>query len=164
MEDLKASSGASRVFVIVDYLQVFPVPDAVAKNIRTDLDGDKWRIGQMKELRDAIGSENAVLVISEARKPSNDAQEWAGDMAAVMGSARGTYTPDMVLLLNPLSNEELGQGDKSGEEGKKRRERDAEQGFAQQRLSIVKGRDGVQRGRVELKFNFRQSCFVEEEK
>jgi hypothetical protein len=77
---------------------VWPVPDAVAKHIRSDIDADKWRIGQMKELRDAVGSENAALVISEARKPSSDAQEWAGDMAAVMGAARGTYTPDMVLL------------------------------------------------------------------
>jgi hypothetical protein len=53
VEDLKASSGASRIFVAVDYLQVWPVPDTVAKHIRTDIDADKWRIGQMKELRDA---------------------------------------------------------------------------------------------------------------
>lgn len=162
VEDLKASSGASRVFVLLDYLQVWPVPDAVAKNIRTDLDADKWRIGEMKNLRDAIGSENAALVISEARKPSNDAQAWAGDMAAVMGAARGTYTPDMVLLLNPLSDQELGgPDDKNGDAGKKRREQDAEAGFALQRLSIVKGRDGVQRGRVDLRFHFRQSRFEE---
>lgn len=162
VEDLKASSGASRVFVLLDYLQVWPVPDAVAKNIRTDLDADKWRIGQMKELRDAVGSENAALVISEARKPSNDAQEWAGDMAAVMGAARGTYTPDMVLLLNPLSDKELGgPDDKTGENGKQIRDREAEAGFARQRLSIVKGRDGVQRGRVDLRFHFRQSRFEE---
>jgi hypothetical protein len=138
VKDLKASSGASRVFVAVDYLQVWPVPDAVAKHIRTDIDADKWRIGQMKELRDAVGSENATLVISEARKPSSEAQEWAGDMAAVMGAARGTYTPDIVLLLNPLLDDELGKiagvTDKTaGEAGKKQRERDAEEGFARQR-------------------------------
>jgi hypothetical protein len=161
VEDLKASSGASRVFVLLDYLQVWPVPDAVAKHIRTDLDADKWRIGQMKELRDAIGSENAALVISEARKPSSEQREWAGDMAAVMGAARGTYTPDMVLLLNPLSDKELG-GPENGD-GEKQRERDAEEGFARQRLSIVKGRDGVQRGRVDLRFHFRQSRFEESE-
>jgi DNA primase len=160
--DLKASSGARRVIVAVDYLQVWPVPDTVAKHLRTDLDADKWRIGQMKELRDAVGSENATLVISEARKPSNDAQEWAGDMAAVMGAARGTYTPDMVLLLNPLLDKELGgPDDKNGDAGKKQREQDAEAGFARQRLSIVKGRDGVQRGRLDLRFHFRQSRFEE---
>ena len=165
IEDLKVSSGASRVFVLVDYLQVWPVPEPLMKMLRTDLEADKWRIGQMKELRDGVGSENAVFVNSEARKPS-DAQEWAGDMASVMGAARGTYTPDMVLLLNPLSNEELGKldgkkGDDASEAGKKARETDAEEGFARQRLSIVKGRDGVQRGRVELRFHFRQSRFEE---
>jgi hypothetical protein len=166
IEDLKVSSGASRVFVLVDYLQVWPVPEPLMKMLRTDLEADKWRIGQMKELRDGVGSENAVFVNSEARKPS-DAQEWAGDMASVMGAARGTYTPDMVLLLNPLSNEELGKldgkkGDDASEAGKKARETDAEEGFARQRLSIVKGRDGVQRGRVDLRFHFRQSRFEEE--
>jgi hypothetical protein len=87
-------------------------------------------------------------------------------MAAVMGAARGTYTPDMVLLLNPLLDDELGKiagvTDKTaGEVGKKQRERKAEEGFAPQRLSIVKGRDGVQRGRVDLRFHFRQSRFEE---
>ncbi len=163
--DLKASSGASRVFVLVDYLQVWPVPEAVMRSIRTDLDGDKWRIGQMKELRDAVGLD-PVLVISEARKPSKDAQEWAGDMAAVMGAARGTYTPDMVFLLQPLSDKELGakegvEDNGAKEKGRERRERDATAGFADQRLSIAKGRDGVQRGNVDLRFHFRQSRFEE---
>jgi hypothetical protein len=165
VEDLKGSSGASRVFVLVDYLQVWPVPEALMKTLRTDLEADKWRIGQMRELRDGRGSANTVLVISEARKPSNEAQAWGGDMASIMGAARGTYTPDMLLLLNPLSDQELGtlDGKKGDEEaGKKVRERDAEEGFARQRLSIVKGRDGVQRGRVDLRFHFRQSRFEEE--
>jgi DNA primase len=128
-------------------------------------EADKWRIGQMKELRDGRGSANTVQVISEARKPTNDAQGWASDMASIMGAARGIYTPDMVLLLNPLSDQELGRldGDKGNDEaGKKIREREAEEGFARQRLSIVKGRDGVQRGRVDLRFHFRQSRFEEE--
>jgi DNA primase catalytic core len=155
IENLKTSSRASRVFTLVDYLQVWPVTDAMAKTLRTDLDADKWRIGQMKELGDAVGSENPVLVISEARKPSNEAQEWAGDMAAVMGAARGTYTPDMVALLNPLSDDELVKLDG------RTREQDAAEGFARQRLSIVKGRDGVQRGRVDLRFHFYHSRFEE---
>jgi KaiC/GvpD/RAD55 family RecA-like ATPase len=163
VEDLKASSGTSRVFVVVDYLQVWPVPEPSMKILRTDLEADKWRIGQMKELRDATGSE--VLLISEARKPANDAQGWGGDMASIMGAARGTYTPDMVLLLNPVSDEELGKldGKEAKETGKKIREREAEEGFARQRLTIVKGRDGVQRGPVDLRFHFRQSRFEEEE-
>ena len=49
-------------------------------------------------------------------------------LETLMGAARGTYTPDMVLLLNPLSDKELGTlaGKKEDEEvGKKVRERDA---------------------------------------
>jgi hypothetical protein len=74
----------------------------------------------------------------------------------------------MVFLLNPLSDNELGKiagvTDKTaGEAGKKQRERETEEeGFARQRLSIVKGRDGVRRGRVDLRFHFLQSHFVEE--
>jgi DNA primase len=166
VDQLKAASGASRVFVLVDYLQVWPVPDAVAKTLRTDLDADKWRISQMKELRHTIGSQNPNFVISEARKPANDGQEWAGDLASIMGAARGTYTPDMVLLLSPLSDAEIGKGEgdnakKAEEFAKKRREEDAVAGVAQQKLSIVKGRDGVERGRLNLNFHFRQSRFEE---
>jgi hypothetical protein len=61
-----------------------------------------------------------------------------------------------------LSDKELGRpDDKNGEKGKTQREREAEEGFVRQRLSIVKGRDGVQRGRVDLCFHFRQSRFEE---
>lgn len=170
VDDLKATSGASRVFVLVDYLQVWPVPDAMAKTIRTDLDADKWRIGQMKELRDAIGGD-PVLVISEARKPSDSEDAWGGGMADVMGSARGTYTPDIVLLLRDLSDSELmaravGPGeslDKKAlaQRAKEERDANAAMGFSRQRLLVVKGRDGVQRGPLDLRFHFRQSKYEE---
>jgi hypothetical protein len=106
VEDLKAATNTSRVFVLVDYLQVWPVPETEAKTIRTELDADKWRIGQMKKLRDAAGTD-PILTISEMRKPK-DEDAWAGGMADVMGSARGTYTPDMVFLLSPVPDLELG--------------------------------------------------------
>ena len=38
-----------------------------------------------------------MLSISEARKPSGNGT-WGGDMSDIMGSARSTYTPDMILL------------------------------------------------------------------
>lgn len=155
--DLKKATGAERLFVLVDYLQVWPVPEAAAKAIRTDLDADKWRIEQMKELRDALDSD-PVLVISEARKPDKD-KEWAGALNDVMGAARGTYTPDMVMLQHAWSPDELGNKDKAA--GEKLIEKYAAQGYARQRLTIAKGRDGVQRGDMELRFNFRQSTFTE---
>ena len=63
-------------------------------------------------------------------------------------------------------DEELGKLDgRSGKEaeeaGKARREINNAEGISRQRISIVKGRDGVQRGRVELVHHFRQSNFEE---
>ena len=84
VEHLKARTGATRVFILVDYLQVWPITETAAKNIRSDLDADKWRIEQMKELRNANNSD-PVVVISEARKPSDKDAAWGGGMADVMG-------------------------------------------------------------------------------
>ncbi len=165
IEGLKATTGATRVFVLVDYLQVWPVSDASGK-IRSDMDADKWRIGQMKALQGAIGSD-PVLVISEARKPSEKDAAWGGGLADVMGSARGTYTPDMVLLLRPWSDAELAsiEGAIEAKDVKQVaaevRATHAGLGYALQRLSIVKGRDGTTRGDIELQFFFGRSAFEE---
>ena len=157
LEDLKASSGANRIFVLVDYLQVWPVPAPLATYLRTDLNADAWRIGQMKELRDAVGSENAVLAISEASP--HDVREWTGGMGAVMGAARGTYTPDMILLLGRVPDKIAEESD--GKTRRKAHDREAEAGICRQRLLVAKGRDGVQQGCVDLLFHFRQSRFEE---
>lgn len=161
IDALKARTGASRVFTLVDYLQVWPVPPAVAKSIRTDLDADKWRIGQMKELRDYNG--DPVMVISEAKKPTGDSKGWGGAMSDVMGSARGTYTPDMVFLLRELAASDLTKRDglKDDEEANKIITENAKRGFVEQRLSIVKGRDGVERGEIDLEHDFVRSSYVE---
>jgi hypothetical protein len=117
----------------------------------------------MKALRDASGSD-PVLVISEARKPFDKDGAWGGGLADVMGSARGTYTPDMVLLLRPWSDAELAEIEGVGAEGKVKqvaaevRARHEALGFAFQRLSIVKGRDGTSRGNIELSSFLSEAC------
>ena len=164
VELLKAETGCSRVFVMVDYLQVYPVPSEASKSIKSDIDTDQWRIGQMKQLALAIGKQDPVLVISEARKPNAKEEGWAGAMSDVMGSARGVYTPDIVMLLNPVSDTELGtlmNADKPQERGAELKERGVKRGKVPTRLRIVKGRDGVERGDIELLFNFRKSDFYE---
>lgn len=183
VEALKARTGASRVFLLVDYLQVWPISPEVQRTVRTDLDADKVRIGAMKELRDALQEGDGVMVISEARKPSGDSSdEWGGALADVMGSARGSYTPDMVLLFNDVSDLEMGEwlGDPikgssgSTEANKKRefhewkarmkeaREAMADQGYSLTRLVIAKGRDGVRRGEIRLTYRFLRSTFEED--
>lgn len=180
VEALKARTGASRAFLLLDYLQVWPIPPDESRNVRTDLEGDKWRIGAMKELRNALDEGDGVMVISEARKPSGDSSDsWGGALADVMGSARGSYTPDMVLLLNDVSDVELGEWISDPVQGSPRGTGDAtkkwrdwrdriiekrrvladEQGLALAKLVIAKGRDGVRRGDIRLTFNFRQSSF-----
>jgi hypothetical protein len=137
------------------------VPDVAAKSIRTDIDADKWRIDQMKQLRDAIDGD-PVLVISEARKPEKNAT-WAGALTDVMGAARGTYTPDIVMLQHAWTGKDFKDADAASTEidGEKLIEKYAERGYARQRLMIAKGRDGVQRGGLDLRFNFRKSTFAE---
>jgi hypothetical protein len=171
---LKERTGAQRAFVLVDYLQVWPIPEGEMRQ-RSDLEADKWRIGAMKALRDGVGGD-PVMVISEARKPSGQGGEsWGGALADVMGSARGSYTPDIVLLLRPYTEEELiGAFEEAGESAPSARdraererwmgttrERLQKEGKSLLRLSIVKGRDGVRRDSFALTFRYRRACFEE---
>lgn len=164
-ESFKEQTETDRVFLLLDYLQVFPIPDQEKQKLRSDLDRDKWRIGAMKQLRDGL-DDSAVMVISEARKPSgNSTESWGGAMADVMGAARGTYTPDMVALYRPfLKNEYNDRFAEQGEEdldGEEIRDKFFAEGLAPSKIIIAKGRDGFQRGQIDLLFHFRQSWFEE---
>ena len=146
LEHLKKQTNAERALLLIDYLQVFPIPKSESRNIRSDLDADRWRIGEMKRLRD-YAQDDAILVISEARKPTQkqgqgkEKEDWGGELADVMGSARGSYTPDMVFLLNAKTENEKEP--------------------SRTKLKIVKGRDGVTKTALELIFWYTQSRFEE---
>lgn len=159
VEDMKAKTGATRAFVAVDYLQVFPVPSTKARDLRSDLDADKWRISAMKEIRDRTG--DAVLVIAEARKPSpssgagsrpstTEKQTWGGDLADVMGSARGVYTPDIVFLFKDRRKQNVEDGTVKVEK---------RYGIARTpvALNIAKGRDGVRKEVLNLVFHWKEN-------
>ncbi len=162
VENLKEKTGASRALVIVDYLQLWPVP-AGEKAIKTDLDRDKWQIGQLKEIHNHLGAGNAVLAISEATKT-----DWKTGltMGSVMGSARGAYSPDVVMVLQPIPADDLApEGETDKEKAKTEGERLlnalAFKGVALIRLQIVKGRDGVTRTGFDLAFLYRSLKFAE---
>jgi len=116
----------------------------------------------MKSLRDATEGD-AVLVISEARKPSGSGDTWAGEMADVMGSARGLYTPDIVFLFLPLKDAEIAKAYGVSTENTKAVENlkaaMTKKGIAHNRLKIVKGRDGVERISIDLTFWYQESRF-----
>jgi hypothetical protein len=162
VEKLKADTGCSRSFVVVDYLQLWPIPETVQRHIRSELAEDKWRVGEMKRLRDRLNGD-PVVVISESRKPGGaNATSWGSDLSDLMGSARLGYRADAVFLLVPLTDDELDQkaellkkyAVKSGQELREGMKKD---GKALLRLVIAKGRDGVMRDTFELVHHFRQS-------
>lgn len=166
IDNIKKITNTSRAFLLIDYLQVWPIPPT-QHLIRTELEADKWRIGIMKTLRDT-NPDDAILVISEARKPSsNEKAGWGGELSDIMGSARGGYTPDMVFLLRSFSNDEVANfyglcSKPSEEQITKLKDRLRQQGLTHNKLIIAKGRDGVLRDTIDLAFWYRESYFSED--
>ncbi|MGK5089022.1 DnaB-like helicase C-terminal domain-containing protein [Bdellovibrionota bacterium FG-2] len=169
VDALKKRSGARRAYVLVDYLQVWPVPHDQLRDAHSEIEVDKMRIDGMKRLRDAMDGD-PVLVISEARKPSEKDGAWGGNLADVMGSARASYTPDIVFLLQPFSDTRILQHAENTspetpadfERAKRIRREYADAGFSLNSLHIAKGRDGVERKSFDLRFSFKESRFEEE--
>jgi replicative DNA helicase len=174
VQRMKRRTNCTRVVVLVDYLQVWPIPAEDERRVRSDLDADKYRVGMMKQLRDDLGDEDALLVISEARKPASG-DTWGGDMSDVMGSARGTYTPDAVLLFSEATDDEIAEhhgldrpvgADSNGKvkdwrkQVKGRRDELRDLGVNWCHLDVVKGRDGMTRGSIDLTFYYRRACFA----
>lgn len=160
INEVKSKTGSTRVIVVIDYLQVWPMPDNVSKS---DLEADKWRIGELKKIRDAI-NEDPLIIISEARKPNNGAPEWGSDMSDVMGSARATYTPDAVMLLAQLNAKSLCARILQDKETSIKDEiADAVSTYLSDtsicQLRVPKGRDGMERFTTYLKFYHRESRF-----
>jgi replicative DNA helicase len=147
---LKKASGATRVIIIYDYLQVMEMPEHT--KVLSEIDGDKWKIEQFKKVRDDLDPGEAIIVISEARKPNSGNQRWATDLSDVMGSARGTYTPDCVLLLR-----ERGKGDNT----KTNHNIAPKAGTSNMVLVIAKIRDGGEKGEIELNFDYKRYIFTE---
>lgn len=159
---LKQSSGCQRAFVLVDYLQVWPMP--ANSKTKTDIEADQWRVEQMLQLRSSIDPQalgaGALFVISETNK-----QSWKGDsdegLSAIMGSARATYAPDCVMLLRPFSDKEIEQGREGEGDAKAIRDKLSQEGKGLAKLAIIKGRDGFTRNTIDLVFYFKLSHFKE---
>lgn len=176
VERLKNHTGCSRAIVIIDYLQVWPLPPK--SGFKSDIEADKWRIGEIKKIRDALNTINQdpVIVISEARKPSASDEAWGGDLSDVMGSARGTYTPDAVLLLSQLQPTQLktlwgkmnmpelvytdnGNEIEDAKETSNIKGFLAHHGIALCSLKMPKGRDGMKKFNILLTFHFHKNKF-----
>lgn len=164
---IKEKTGCSRVIVIVDYLQVWPINGNLRFSSENEI--DKWKVGEIKKIRDAI-NDDPIIVISEARKPSNKEGGWGDDMADVMGSARGTYTPDVVMLMSQLSDKALVEyAKKKGMKIEGHTNEDqanyiqqilSNQGKAVCRLKAPKVRDGMKRFNITLEYSFHRNTFA----
>lgn len=178
--DIKNRTGCKHVMAVIDYLQVWPIPDSIRKIHSSENDQDRWRIEQLKKIKRHL-NEDPLLVISEARKPSGQAK-WGSGLADIMGSSRSAYGPDVVFLLAPLEDSELADewkehlalsaadfmkvtkqkpGDNDAKTGKIIREFYAQQNEAIGSLCIEKGRDGMQKGLIPIKYNFEKNTFEE---
>lgn len=174
VENLKSATKCKRALVVIDYLQVWPFDPKM--RFPSENEADKWRIGEMKKIRDAM-NEDPVIVISEARKPSGSSDVWGGDLSDVMGSARGTYTPDVVMLLSQLrpislskiwdknnmpkdllldADIECAENEKAG---MAIRIFLAKHGIALCKLDVPKARDGMHKFNTLLEFHFHKNIF-----
>jgi replicative DNA helicase len=160
IKDLKASSKCTKAIVIIDYLHVFPIEDKDFKNIHSDNEADKCRIGYMKRLRAELVTD-PLIVIAEARKPNSSKDNWAATMADVSGSGRIGYGPDAGMLLNPILDDELEEKLGGQAKGPDIREFLANKGLRILRLTVDKGRDGMQKGDILLKYHFFENRFEE---
>ena len=168
LADCKSRCKAKRALLVVDYLQLLPVPDDVAKG--GDLAADKYRIRFLQQAversrtaEDPIG--DTVVIVSEARKPASSKECWGEAMSELMGSARTGYAADGVLLYRPMTSAELVHyyfgaplDKKTAEKHRKALEKD---GISPIMLILDKGRDGMTRGDWGLEFHFKVSKFRE---
>jgi hypothetical protein len=162
----KAAAGASRALLILDYLQLIEPPAAVQK--QGDLAGDKYRIAIMQDIvartRSPANPEgDAVLAISEVRKPPDAKQGWGAQLADLMGAARTAYVADAVLLYRRMTTAEVkrtyGLGAATKDAVAQHLAQLNEAGVAPMIVSLAKGRDGMTRAEWPMEFLYRRSTW-----
>jgi replicative DNA helicase len=163
---VKERAGAQHCLIVVDYLQLLPVPEKVAR--QGDLESDKHRIRIVQQAIDLSKDEegrtqDAAIAISEARKPATSTvkHNWGNKMEDLMGSARLAYAADAVLLMRPMEEADLQEHyDNFCNEEQLQRDL-AEQGISPLIFTLAKGRDGMVRGSWPAEFHFEQSYITE---
>lgn len=160
----KVEAGAKRALIAIDYLQLIPVPDEVARN--SDLEADKHRVRAVQDI--AAGTQSivnpigdAVLAISEARKPGGKGG-WGESLQDLMGSARLGYAADAVLLYRAMSDKDMETFyTREGSRVAPTRGQLENDGISPIMLELAKGRDGMRRGQWGIEFLYRRSMFRE---
>jgi replicative DNA helicase len=169
LADAKELTGTQRALLIVDYLQLLPVPDAVSS--QGDLAVARY---QVEMLQDAIAApeekpdweRDAVLAVSEVRKRVNNAHQQAPlSIDDLISSTRLGYAAECVLLLGPMTDPDLVEAqaippldkDLRKKSIAVRRNAYADRHVSPMTLQLVKARDGMYRGKIYLEFAYEQS-------
>lgn len=128
VEDAKRRMGVDRVLVVIDNLQAIAVEPPHGRPWASDMDHDRIVVEGLTRLQHDTG--DAVMVVSEVTKSKFDKTD---SMAAILGTGRNAYRADAVML------------------AKRRDPDDTECPFID--LLVAKGRDGMERGWVNLEWD-----------
>lgn len=131
VKDAKRRMGVARALVVVDNLQAIAVEPPYGRPWASDMDRDRTVIEGLTRLQH--DTDDAVLVVSEVAKGKFDG---TSKMAAILGTGRHSYRADAVMLLKRRSDD-----DPSGNTSDTLID-----------LIVDKGRDGMNRGTVELEW------------
>ena len=175
LRQLEAKTGASRAFVVVDHLQLWPAPARTWQEPPLHLKPTEAQAAAMMSIRGAV-EDGAVMAVLDVRTPAEGSGEaWWDDLADVTGSCHGDRCADMAFSLRPLDQEELraayaeqhGDADGNGKDqqphaiGQWKHTLQKRDGITLNKLAIAKGRDGVEKEELDLTFYFRRSEFEE---
>ena len=174
VEDFKRTCGAERVYLLVDYLQRWPIPPEKKKELGSDLACDDWRIEQIEQL--VTSKDDPVVVISQ--QPKADAGGSFGALSKVKGSVTTAYTAEAVMFIRNITDKELcelrwkhdvdaateTQLPTNVNEAEKKlrpvKEYLAKEGMQYCMVTVAKGRDGMERCDIPVTFYFRKSSFA----
>ena len=137
IENAKNLSGMSRALVIVDNLQAIPAPDTgdqFARDVRC--------IEGVRALTNQLGSDDAVVVVSEVAKKAFTVGSGQGD---VLGTGRNAYRADAVFGLNHRKFVQAPDADDD--------DKVVPANPAELNLTLWKGRGGMKRGVIPIRWD-----------
>ncbi len=164
-EEFKREAGASRALLVVDYLQLLPLPRGLQD--KNDLEADRYRVRVIQDFVSRTRTEDnptgdVVFAISEARKPGSAKDGWGLALSELMGSARLAYAADAVLLHRRMDKQDVVRYyDIEPRMADAYRESLQDRGRSPVVVTLAKGRDGMTRGDWAMEFEFRRSRFSE---
>jgi KaiC/GvpD/RAD55 family RecA-like ATPase len=170
LADAKAAAGAPRALLVLDYLNLIEVPEKIQRQ-RDALEADKYRVRLMQDVAaktrtTANPDGDAILFISEARKPASSKEDWGALLADIMGSSRVGYAVDGALMYRRMTDEDLPRyygletGHGVGDRCRALRQRQEREGISPVVLGFAKGRDGMTCGEWGMEFHFRRSVLA----